>query len=160
MHQLASGDDAATIPDDDGKDAEIGVLIEAATKFRSALVCSREFAAIAEQERERLHAAVSNMPIGLSMFDASERLIICNDAFCKMYGLSWEMALPGVELDDLYVGCPAFGAFAPEALTTYRLAVSESIRKSQRAQTARALRSSHAQLLREPDGSRRLDRGS
>lgn len=73
MQLLAAGDDTATIPEDDGGNDEIGVLVRAAKKIRSALVCSREFANAAEQERQCLNAAVSNMPIGLSMFDAAER---------------------------------------------------------------------------------------
>ena len=129
MQVLASGDDAATIPENDGRNDEIGVLIQAAKKFRSALVCSREFAAAAEQERERLHAAVSNMPIGLSMFDDSERLIICNEAYCELYGLSWDNALPGAGLNDLFKACTALGSFVSEALSEYKKAVSESIAK-------------------------------
>jgi signal transduction histidine kinase len=87
MRLLAAGDDTVAIANDRKRSDEIGTLIDAAAKFRSALVCSREFAAVAEQERERLNAAVSQMPVGLSMFDQSERLIICNGAFRRMYRL-------------------------------------------------------------------------
>lgn len=127
MQLLAAGDDTATIPDDDGGDGEISALIGAARKFRSALVCSREFANAAERERQCLNAAVSNMPVGLSMFDESERIITCNDAYCKIYGLAWDAALPGTGLRDIYKASSVFGSFADDALRDYRKAVAESI---------------------------------
>jgi len=39
-------------------------------------------------EKERLDAAVNNMWQGLLLFDASERMVICNQRYIAMYGLS------------------------------------------------------------------------
>ena len=63
------------------------------------------------------------------MFDDSERLIICNEAYCELYGLSWDNALPGAGLNDLFKACTALGSFVSEALSEYKKAVSESIAK-------------------------------
>jgi PAS domain-containing protein len=35
-------------------------------------------------EREHLEAAIDNMPIGLVLFDAGKRLIICNDRYRQL----------------------------------------------------------------------------
>jgi methyl-accepting chemotaxis protein len=50
----------------------------------------------------RLGAAVDNMSQGLGMFDASARLILVNQAYLSMYGLSAADAKPGCTLHDLF----------------------------------------------------------
>jgi diguanylate cyclase (GGDEF)-like protein len=46
-------------------------------------------------------AALNNMLQGLSMFDARERLLVFNDRFIEMYGLSREVVRPGCSLIEL-----------------------------------------------------------
>jgi diguanylate cyclase (GGDEF)-like protein len=48
----------------------------------------------------RLEVALNNMPLGLIMFDASERIVVCNDRYIEMYGLSRLVARPGCHLVD------------------------------------------------------------
>jgi methyl-accepting chemotaxis protein len=50
----------------------------------------------------RLAAAVNNMSQGLGMFDTSGRLILVNQAYLSMYGLSATDAKPGCTLHDLF----------------------------------------------------------
>ena len=40
-------------------------------------------------------AAINNMVQGFLMFDAAERIIICNDRYIEMYGLSRDIVKPG-----------------------------------------------------------------
>ena len=49
----------------------------------------------------RLLTAVNQMSQGLCMFDASARLIACNDRYLQMYGLSRKIVKPGCSLRDL-----------------------------------------------------------
>ena len=49
----------------------------------------------------RLTAAVNNMSQGLLMFDSDERLVVCNERYRQMYGLSREMVRPGKTLLQL-----------------------------------------------------------
>jgi NO-binding membrane sensor protein with MHYT domain/methyl-accepting chemotaxis protein len=54
--------------------------------------------------RERnvqLAAALNNMTQGLCMFDGATRLIICNDRYLDMYGLTRQHAYPGCLLREL-----------------------------------------------------------
>jgi diguanylate cyclase (GGDEF)-like protein len=46
-------------------------------------------------EKQRLDTAINNISQGLVMFDAAERLVVCNDLYIEMYGLSREMVKPG-----------------------------------------------------------------
>jgi methyl-accepting chemotaxis protein len=56
----------------------------------------------ARAQNLRLAAAFDHMSQGLSMFDSSERLILVNQAYLRMYGLSAEHAKPGCSLRDLF----------------------------------------------------------
>jgi methyl-accepting chemotaxis protein len=48
-----------------------------------------------------LQTALNNMSEGLCMFDASARLILCNERYMEMYGLSADVAKPGCSLREL-----------------------------------------------------------
>jgi methyl-accepting chemotaxis protein len=48
-----------------------------------------------------LEIAINNMTQGVVMFDVNERLVVCNDRYVEMYGLSPEIVKPGCLLGDL-----------------------------------------------------------
>jgi methyl-accepting chemotaxis protein len=48
-----------------------------------------------------LATAINNMSQGLVMFDAAERLVLCNDRFIELYGLSTDIVKPGSKLIDV-----------------------------------------------------------
>jgi methyl-accepting chemotaxis protein len=64
------------------------------------------------EQNLRLTAAVDHMSQGLGMFDASGRLILVNQAYLGMYGLSAEHAKPGCSLRDLFSQRAQAGTFA------------------------------------------------
>ncbi len=73
--------------------------LEEATQAReraeTALVeLDRRKADLVEQNR-RFNAALGNMSQGLCMFDEEQRLMVCNDRYIEMYGLSKELADAG-----------------------------------------------------------------
>jgi methyl-accepting chemotaxis protein len=59
----------------------------------------------------RLVTALNNMSEGLCMFDASTRLVLCNDRYVELYGLPPEVATPGVTLRELIEHRIRAGAF-------------------------------------------------
>jgi diguanylate cyclase (GGDEF)-like protein len=61
----------------------------------------RRSAAALDTLSEHFKAALNNMVQGLVMFDASERLLICNRRYISMYGLSREIVKPGCALIEL-----------------------------------------------------------
>ena len=52
-------------------------------------------------EKQRLDIAVDNMTQGLLLFDASERIVVCNQRYIEMYGLSPDVVKPGCSFRDL-----------------------------------------------------------
>ena len=101
MRHLTAGDDTVDVSAEGGRNDEIGVLVAAVSGYRDSLVRSRELGAEAEREHARLHAAVSNMPIGLAMFDGAQRLIICNNRYAEIYRLKPELTEPGTTLTEI-----------------------------------------------------------
>lgn len=51
-----------------------------------------------QAQNERFDAALNNMTHGMCMFDKDERLVVCNNVYLEMYGLSPELAEPGTPL--------------------------------------------------------------
>ncbi|MBR0784088.1 PAS-domain containing protein [Bradyrhizobium iriomotense] len=58
----------------------------------------------------RFDAALSNMPHGLSMFDADERLLVANSRYREMYGLTKAQVKPGTPLSSIVGDYKATGA--------------------------------------------------
>jgi len=91
----------------------LGEATQAKERAEAALVdLDRHKAELTEQNR-RFNAALGNMPMGLCMFDQEQRLLVCNDRYLDMYGLSKDLAAPGTPFrkiiearieNDLYVG--------------------------------------------------------
>jgi len=48
-----------------------------------------------------LGIALNNMTQGVVMFDAGGRLVVCNDRYLAMYGLSTDLVKPGAKLADI-----------------------------------------------------------
>ncbi|WP_291861930.1 EAL domain-containing protein [Bradyrhizobium sp.] len=63
-------------------------------------------------EKQRLDTAVNNMTQGLLLFDSSQRLVICNQRYIEMYGLSREVVKPGCNFRDVIAHRRATGSFA------------------------------------------------
>ena len=51
-----------------------------------------------EKQELQLDAALENMSQGLCMFDAAQRLIVCNKRYTELYGLNEEQTRPGTTL--------------------------------------------------------------
>jgi diguanylate cyclase (GGDEF)-like protein/PAS domain S-box-containing protein len=54
-----------------------------------------------ESEKHRLDTALNNMTQGLVLYDASARVVLCNQRYLDMYGLSTDVAKPGCHFYDL-----------------------------------------------------------
>jgi diguanylate cyclase (GGDEF)-like protein len=54
-----------------------------------------------EAERRQLAVAVNNIPQGLVLYDASARIVTCNQPYLDMFGLSPEVVKPGCTMQRL-----------------------------------------------------------
>jgi diguanylate cyclase (GGDEF)-like protein len=62
-------------------------------------------------EKQRLDIALENMMQGLVMLDASDRIVIHNQRYIEMYGLSPQIVKPGCTFQDLMVHRRQTGSF-------------------------------------------------
>jgi diguanylate cyclase (GGDEF)-like protein len=62
-------------------------------------------------EKRRLNTAVNNMTQGLLMYDSSARIIVCNQRYLEMYGLSSDVVKPGCSFRDLVAHRKETGSF-------------------------------------------------
>jgi diguanylate cyclase (GGDEF)-like protein len=60
----------------------------------------------------QLSTAMNNMSQGLIMFDAAERLVVCNDRYIEMYRLPRALAKPGTTLQEIIRTRVATGSLA------------------------------------------------
>jgi methyl-accepting chemotaxis protein len=67
-----------------------------------------------QQGREigQVRTAINSMAQGLCMFDATERLVVCNSQYYKMYELSEDDVRPGATLSEVLARRVAKGTFA------------------------------------------------
>src|SRR5262249_42475909 len=60
------------------------------------------FAGLIPGRRSKLLTiAMDNMSQGIVMFDSAERLVVCNDRYLEIYGMSPDVVKPGCKLIDL-----------------------------------------------------------
>ncbi|SHL97712.1 diguanylate cyclase/phosphodiesterase [Bradyrhizobium lablabi] len=91
------------------------------------------------QEKQRLDTAVNNMTQGLLLFDASERLVICNKRYIEMYGLSTEVVKPGCSFREIIAHRKATGSFVGDDDEYY-------------AATLRDISKRNVNIIQPPDG--------
>jgi diguanylate cyclase (GGDEF)-like protein/PAS domain S-box-containing protein len=65
-----------------------------------------------QMEKQRLDTAINNMTQGLLLFDSSQRLVVCNQRYIEMYGLSAEVLKPGCFFHEVIAHRQATGSFA------------------------------------------------
>jgi diguanylate cyclase (GGDEF)-like protein len=64
-----------------------------------------------QMEKQRLDTAVNNIPQGLVVYDKSARITVCNDRYIEMFGLSPEIARPGLSMQGLIAHRKETGSF-------------------------------------------------
>jgi diguanylate cyclase (GGDEF)-like protein len=64
-----------------------------------------------QMEKQRLDTAINNMTQGLLLYDSSQRLVVCNQRYISMYGLSPDLVKPGLAFRDLVAHRKETGSF-------------------------------------------------
>ena len=83
------------------------VLAQFAMSLASALLTRRQ-----GREVEQIRTAIDSMAQGLCMFDAAERLVVCNAQYYKMYELTPDDVKPGSTLSEVLEKRVAKGTFS------------------------------------------------
>ncbi len=100
MAQLARHDITTTVPCRNDRD-EVGEIARAVEVFKDNAIQLMSRENELKQLHGRIDVALNNMTHGLCMFDADERLIVCNAVYLRMYGLSVDDAHPGTALASI-----------------------------------------------------------
>jgi diguanylate cyclase (GGDEF)-like protein/PAS domain S-box-containing protein len=79
---------------------------------------SKQFRRLATSEAT-VDAALNNMSQGLLMFDSSSRLVVCNQRYLEMYGLSPDIVRPGCTLREIVEHRAATGSFSADDVEQY-----------------------------------------
>jgi diguanylate cyclase (GGDEF)-like protein len=122
--------------------AGLSVLVIAAMLFLVVRKLSRQHR-ISQQrltlEKQRLDTAVNNMTQGLLLFDSLQRLIVCNQRYIEMYGLSTEVVKPGCSFREVIAHRKATGSFVGDDDEYY-------------AATLRDIAQRRVKVIQTPDG--------
>ena len=110
MHRLCNKELAVDVPFTKALD-EIGDIARSIDVFKSNAIAL-------ELTHLQLDAALNNMAQGLCMFDAAQRLIVCNKRYADLYGLNEEQTRPGTTLRAILQHRIAMGS-APEDHESY-----------------------------------------
>jgi len=81
---------------------EVGQMVRAIAAYRDNL----------QIQNLRFDAALNNMPHGLAMFDAEQRLVVANKRYAEMYGLSPHEVKPGTPLHEIMEARVQRGVYA------------------------------------------------
>jgi PAS domain-containing protein len=65
-----------------------------------------------QAQKQQLDTALNNMAQGLVLFDASARVVLHNQRYIEMFGLSTDIVKPGVHFLDLLRHRTEIGSFA------------------------------------------------
>jgi diguanylate cyclase (GGDEF)-like protein len=100
MTRLALHDTTTVIPSGDERD-EVGAMARAVSVFKDNAIQLIAREVELKQLNRRIDIALNNMTHGLCMFDAEQKLIVCNKTYVQMYGLTLDMAKPGTLLQAI-----------------------------------------------------------
>ena len=91
------------------------------------------------EQKLQLDTALNNMSQGLNMFDASGRLVVCNERYLQMYRLSPDIAKPGCTVGELVNARVASGTFFSADPERYTQELLDAMQKRESTSTTMEL---------------------
>src|SRR5436190_561106 len=122
MRGLSSGQGRIAVGYRNRRD-EIGQMVEAIAVFQQTM--ERQNNLLQDRQDElraqnlRFDAALNHMAQGLAMFDAEQRLVVCNRIYAQLYGLTPEQVRPGTTIRQLLEYRHARGVFGNVDFETF-----------------------------------------
>lgn len=84
-----------------GTGTDVTARLEYEAEMNAALIRARDAEQEARQANRRLVDAIESIPEGIMLFDADDRLVMCNAAVNRIYPLTADLMLPGARYADL-----------------------------------------------------------
>jgi diguanylate cyclase (GGDEF)-like protein/PAS domain S-box-containing protein len=88
--------------------AALSVLLVSAMLFLAIRKLSQQH----RMEKQRLDTAINNMTQGLLLFDGAQRLVVCNQSYIEMFGVSTDVVKPGCTIRELLMHRKETGTFS------------------------------------------------
>ena len=66
----------------------------------------------AQQAQTQLHAALDILPDAIALFDAKDKLVLCNNRYREMYPMTAHLMVPGTSYEDIIRHSARAGAIA------------------------------------------------
>ena len=107
---FATGWIAAVIPNI--SETEFGALVAALAACFAMSLTSAMLNRRLRWKNRQMRRAIDSMAQGLCMFDAAERLVVCNTQYYEMYGLTSDDVKPGFTLSEVLERRVAKGTFS------------------------------------------------
>src|ERR1035437_6666790 len=123
------------------------VIAQFAMSLTGAMLTRRQ-----SRKIEQMHTAIDSMAQGLCMFDAAERLVVCNTQYYKMYELTPADAKPGATLSEVLAKRVAKGTFSRDP-QEYRKEFLTAVRQRRTIEHECQRRRDHASARRREDAS-------
>ena len=101
----------------------------------------------AEEAEATLHDAVNSISEGFVIYDRDDRMVLCNDAYRKLYPHNAAFLVPGVKFEDLLHGSLAKGYY-PEAVSGEAEWSAEFLRAHRAAESQFEQQTSHGKWIR------------
>jgi diguanylate cyclase (GGDEF)-like protein/PAS domain S-box-containing protein len=127
MSELSVSERVMAVPEDHARALQLAVALaqrcrieraHAKTRLelkaaqRAAQLVSTEYQRQRRDRDQQFETALNNMSQGLCMFDADANLVVCNDRYLEMYGLSRDVVVPGANLRAILMHRKECGNFA------------------------------------------------
>jgi adenylate cyclase len=105
---------------------EIGAMARTLELFRDSLTERNRLAAEREKERETLAAAIATISDGFVLYDANDRIVVCNERVREIYSGVADLFQPGISFREILDAAvarsvPALNERAPEEWVQERL---------------------------------------
>ncbi len=96
---LGSGDLAVAIPRPEPN--EFGAMARALALFRDSLQERNQLTAEREQQRKTIAAAIGTISEGFVLYDANDRIVLCNEQFRDLYPSLADILKPGTSFQEI-----------------------------------------------------------
>jgi PAS domain S-box-containing protein len=116
--------------DEGGVPVRMSGSLRDVTKRRNALELAARSQAEAEHAHQQLVEAIESLTEGFALYDADDRLVICNSRYRDIYDISRDLLVPGMKFED-HVRESAYRGQVAEAVGREEEWVAERVRQHQ-----------------------------
>ena len=105
------------------------------------------------REKQRLDTAINNMSQGLLLFDGQGHMVVCNQGYMKMYGLSPDVVKPGCHFRDVIAHRRDTGSFIGDVNAYCDIVMNRSLHNSPGERCSTIMQTADGRFIHVLDGT-------